>query len=80
MFDLLEKEKKELDKSEQQVKQSIIKSTCHKIVEKQHKDMLCTADINNDNENEWYYLINLVWWYVCVLDISNAILSNGLLL
>ena len=52
MSDLLEKEKKELDKSEQQVKQSIIKSTCHKIVEKQHKDMLCTADINNNNENE----------------------------
>ena len=36
----LEKEK-DLDKSEKQVQQSIIKSTCQKIVRKQH---------NNENE------------------------------
>merc|ERR1711942_394529 len=47
----LEKEKKDLDKSEKRVQQSIIKSTCQKIVRKQHKDDHTTRDINN-NENE----------------------------
>ena len=50
MSTFLEKEKKDLDKSEKRVQQSIIKSTCQKIVRKQHKDNHTTRDINN-NEN-----------------------------
>ena len=42
MSTFLEKEKKDLDKSEKRVQQSITKSTCQKIVRKQH----------NYNENE----------------------------
>ena len=51
MSTFLEKEKKDLDKSEKRVQQSIIKSTCQKIVRKQNKDNPTTRDINN-NENE----------------------------
>ena len=38
-------------KKKKRVQQSIIKSTCQKIVRKQHKDNHTTRDINN-NENE----------------------------
>ncbi|CAL4104344.1 unnamed protein product [Meganyctiphanes norvegica] len=47
----LKKEKKELDKAEKQLQQSIFKSTCHKVVKKKFNDMLSTVDINN-NESD----------------------------
>jgi len=51
MAKFLKKEKQDLDKSEKQVQQSVLKSTCQKVVKNKFKNMLPNVDINN-NESD----------------------------